>query len=320
MTDSIDDSDEPLTIDDLTRRSVLRAAGGATALTLGTGTVSGATRDTPTTEQVGVAGIRNVVDPVFGFAAMGPNPCAGGGDGCLRAFPEQIRPSAIVGMELDIPGLLFGVAGSGGLSDRTTAAINEAAADGSVSGDQLPGGAVTVDGDRVPIRAIARALVDTVGFHFDPVGLRVEPGDVVMFNATSPDHAVAAFHELHGRQNRVPDDVGPLSSPLVPVGGFWLAQFETEGVYDLYCPPHAVFGMVMRVVVWDGEGEVPGLSVENNGRPPEGENALPSILAGLDPNVPSSAEVLESEALRPDHVASAGEVPWVDVVAEHRSG
>ncbi|AUV82309.1 hypothetical protein C2R22_12200 [Salinigranum rubrum] len=303
-----------LTFDTIPRRTVLKATGGGVGLSLGTGSVAAASGER-TVEQVG---IKNYVDPVFGFAAMGPNPCASGDDSCLERFPEQIRPSALIGMHIGIPGLLFGVAESGVPSDQTTATINAAVADGSLSGDQLPGGAVTVGGDRVPIRAIAGALVDTVGFHFDPAGLLVSPGDLVLFNAASPDHGVAAFHEQHGRQNRVPDGVGPLSSPLVPVGGFWIAHFETEGVYDLYCPPHGVFGMVVRVVVWDGD--VPDLSVENTGRPPEEENALPSILAGLDPNVPSSAEALESEALDPANIVSRGEVGWHEVVEEHRAG
>ncbi len=319
MTSDGEKHDSALSIDDLTRRRVLRATGGGMALSLGAGTVAGRTDDA-TAEQVGVPGVKNFVDPVFGFAAMGPNPCASDDDGCLERFPEQIRPSALVGMRIDIPGLLFGVAESGILSDQTTATINQAVADGSLSGDRLPGGTVTVGGDQVPIRAIAGALVDTVGFHFDPAGLLVSPGDLVLFNAESPDHGVAAFHEKHGRQNRVPDGVGPISSPLIPVGGFWIARFETEGVYDLYCPPHGVFGMVVRIVVWDGDGEVPDLSVENTGRPPEEENLLSVILAGLDPNVPSSSEALESEALSPKHIASQGEVSWHEVVEEHRTG
>jgi plastocyanin len=301
---------------DVARRTVLKATGGAAALSLGAGTAVGTTGGR---EQVGTAGIKNFVDPVFGFAALGPNPCLGDGDGCLGRFPQRIRPAARVDMKIGIPGLLFGVAESGDLSESTTAAINEAVADGSLSGDSLPSGGPVVDGRRVPVRRIAGALVDAVGFHFDPAGLLLEPGDVVLFNAVSPDHSVAAFHERHGRQNRVPDGVGPFTSPLVPVGGFWLAQFDTEGVYDFYCPPHGPFGMVGRFVVWDGEGEVPELDVGPGGRPPEAENALPSILGGLDPNVPSSAEVLASDALDPARIADEGSVGWHEVVAEHRS-
>jgi plastocyanin len=318
MNDHDATEEDALTLDDLTRRSVLRATGGAAALSLGVGSAAGASDEGSPVEQVGTAGIRSAVDPVFGFAAMGPNPCRDRGDDCLQAFPQQIRPTATVDMNVGIQGLVFGAAESDALSGETTTAINDAVADGSLEGDAL-GGTVTVGNDQVPVAAIAQALVDTVGFHFDPAGLRVQPGDLVLFNAASPDHSVAAFHEGHGRQNRVPRGVGPLSSPLVPVGGFWLALFEEPGVYDLYCPPHGPFGMVMRLVVWDGNGAVPELDIGPPGRPPAEENALPGILGGLDPNVPSSAEALESAALSPENIASEGEVSWHEVVEEHRT-
>jgi plastocyanin len=316
MIERGDDSGDALTLDDLTRRSVLRATGGAAALSLEATGVAGGER----VEQVGTAGVKNFVDPVFGMAALGPNPCRDGDGDCLQAFPQQIRPAAEVDMHIGIPGVLFGVASAGGLSEETTAAVNAAVADGSLEGDSLPSGSVQVGGDEVSVAAITGALLDTVGFHYDPAGLRVEPGDLVLFNAETPDHGVAAYHEGHGRQNRVPDGVGPMTSPMIPVGGFWIAQFEEAGVYDLYCPPHQVFGMVMRVVVWDGSGDVPELSVENTGRPPGHENFLPEILAGLDPNLPSSAEALATDALAPENIAAEGTVSWDAVVDEHRTG
>jgi hypothetical protein len=176
---------------------------------------------------------------------------------------------------------------------------------------------------------------------------------VVLFGAEAPDHAVAAYHERHGRQNRVPDGIGPIASPLVPVGGYWLYHFPVEGVYDLYCPPHQTFGMAMRVVVYggddaengddgmddagtdgnggdgsDGDSDgsdgdshgagIPAPSIEQTGRPPQAENAIAGILGGLDPNLPSSIEVLESDALEPATVVESGRVSWETVVAEHR--
>jgi plastocyanin len=222
-------------------------------------------------------------------------------------------------MHTDLPEAALAVAGAGGLSAETTAAVNEAVADGSLADDEVPDGGPTVDGERIPVAAVAQSLVDAVGFHFDPAGLRIEPGDIVLFNAVAPDHGVAVYHEGHGRQNRVPDGVGPMASPLVPVGGYWLARFETEGVYDIYCPPHQVFGMVGRLVVWDGSGDVPTPDIENTGRPPQPENAIASILGGLDPNLPSSAEALTSDALDPRHIVDEGAVHWDAVVEEHRT-
>ncbi|WP_411966813.1 plastocyanin/azurin family copper-binding protein [Haloferax sp. YSSS75] len=168
------------------------------------------------------------------------------------------------------------------------------------------------------ILEIAELLAETTAFHYEPTGISVEPGDVVLYSAETPDHGVAAYHERHGRQNRVPEGVGPISAPLVPVGGYWLYKFETPGVYDFYCPPHQIFGMVSRVVVTDGD--VPELSIEETGRPPEEMNVFPLFLQGLDPNLPSSAAVFDTDALTPENIVDEGSVSWETVVEEYRSG
>lgn len=73
-------------------------------------------------------------------------------------------------------------------------------------------------------------VAETHGFHFAPAGLHVQPGDVILFSGETPDHAVAASHERHGRQHTVPDGVGPKTSPLIPVGGYWLIKLTEPGV------------------------------------------------------------------------------------------
>lgn len=92
-------------------------------------------------------------------------------------------------------------------------------------------------------------------FHFEPSGLHVDSGDVVQFTLLSPDHTITAYHPAMGFQQRVPDGVAPFSSPVLNVGGAWLYRFEEEGVYDLYCGPHHILGMNMRIVVGDIEEE-----------------------------------------------------------------
>ncbi|SFR60120.1 Copper binding protein, plastocyanin/azurin family [Halogeometricum limi] len=329
------------------RRAVLRAVGASSVVGLGVGSVAAQEGhgDHHGDESGGENGAGNGVaetppriDPLFGYASGGPNPCAGshheesdetgGGSDhpadCFASFPGSVRPTHEVEMHIGIPGLLFAVGGQGVLSDVTTQSIGEAVADGTVDRSELhrPRATVTVqtpDGPvDVTVEEIARLVAQTVGFHFEPAGLHVAPGDVVLYSAETPDHAVASYHERHGRQNRVPDGVGPFSSPLVPVGGYWLYRFDTPGVYDVYCPPHEPFGMVQRVVVSDGD--VPEPSVEMTGRPPEDHNQLAAILGGLDPNVPSSAAALETAALSPAAIVERGAVPWADVVADHRSG
>ena len=295
----------------LARRAVLRATGGVAALSLAAGTAAASNHgDGDTGSDRGPDGSTpGDIDPIFGRPSAGP-------------LPEGLADH-VVDMEIGIPGLLFGVTAAGGLSEETTAAVNEAVADGSLTGDDLTEDGPEVGGERVSVPVIAEALTNTLGFHFHPAGLAVEPGDVVAFTAPSPDHAVASFHERHGRQNRVPgapgSGTGLISAPLVPVGGHWLYRFTRPGVYDLYCPPHELFGMVMRVVVVAGR-DVPELSVDGEGRPPEDVNEMKFVLGGLDPNLPSAAEAFATDALDPENVVDEGTVDWEAVVEEHRTG
>jgi plastocyanin len=343
MTDPHNQSstdDWPETDARVARRTVLKAAGASAALlgTTGVAAQSGPPEDTPgegrprgrlgTDHLTAGSGKTSdspaALDPLFGKPSAGPNPC--GGDAGTDCF-EDISPTPDYEVELhiDLPGLLFAVVEQELLSVETLNSINEDVADGEVTPGNLhnPETELSVhlpDGNTtgVTVEGVARLLAGTVGFHFEPAGLHVEPGSVVLFSAETPDHGVAPYHARHGRQNRVPDGVGPFASPLIPVGGYWLFCFSTPGVYDCYCPPHDPFGMVFRVVVSDGEG-VPDPNVENTGRPPPGANELPSVLGGLDPNVPSSLAALNSEALAPATIVEDGAVSWETVVASHRS-
>lgn len=86
-------------------------------------------------------------------------------------------------------------------------------------------------------------------FFFNPVGLWVRPGDTVRWAAFSPHHTVTAYHRQHGKVHRVPEGVGPFSSPVVPLGQSWEMTFTIPGVYDYWCAPHEQYGMVGRLVV-----------------------------------------------------------------------
>lgn len=93
-------------------------------------------------------------------------------------------------------------------------------------------------------------------FHFDPVGLHVEPGAIVAFDFTTPEHTATAYHREHERQQRVPDSTPAFSSTVNEHHGFWLYRFEEVGVYDLFCASHEYGGMGMRIVVGDDPGEI----------------------------------------------------------------
>lgn len=142
--------------------------------------------------------------------------------------------------------------------------------------------------------------------YFDPVGLRVEPGDVVKFTTHGTGlHTVTSFHPKYNEPpflvfpNRVPS--GAFTSPPVAEGDSWLYRFTENGVYDLLCLPHLQLGMVMRVVVFR-EGQCIESSAYDE---PEADPEAP-----LPPN---AATVLEVDELDPGHIVSEGAVTWEEL-------
>lgn len=171
-------------------------------------------------------------------------------------------------------------------------------------------------------------------FFFEPSGLSVSPGDIVQFTFASPDHTVTAYHPANGFQRRVPENVPAFSSPVVNVGGAWLYRFEKEGVYDVYCGPHHVFGMVGRIVVGDlSEDSIPGYveTFEGSDNPPilapYSRTMLEGELDGFSDRNENSewvwltpTDVLGADALDPMRIQEAGSVPFSEVREELRGG
>ena len=148
----------------------------------------------------------------------------------------------------------------------------------------------------VPGRAIPE-------FYFDPMGLFIQPGDTVVFHAVSPHHTVTAYHPAQGKVQRVPDGVEPFSSPVIPVGIAWSYTFRIPGVYDLWCAPHEMYGMVMRIVV----GEV------------SGPGAQPSSNFGPDGTFQVAGRILNHPLLAPQRIVAQGMVPWAAIPEEAKS-
>lgn len=160
-------------------------------------------------------------------------------------------------------------------------------------------------------------------FFYQPTGIHVEPGDVVRFVFTTPDHNVVSYHPAFGMRRRVPTGAQAFSSPLLgwrpdsiagdqidppgegdsdsPVPDTWLQSFDTPGVYDILCSPHEVFGMVMRVVV----GDETDTEFET-----EDPSALPEPRAGP---VGLARATLTDPALQPDNIVENETVAWESV-------
>lgn len=107
----------------------------------------------------------------------------------------------------------------------------------------------TTDEGVVEIRMVS----ENGEFYFDPIGVRVDPGTTVRFILENDVHNSVAYHPDNDRPLRIPEGAEPWASPVFTEPG---ASFEVtlteEGVYDYFCLPHEMMGMVGRIVVGDG--------------------------------------------------------------------
>lgn len=146
----------------------------------------------------------------------------------------------------------------------------------------------------------------TLPFHFEPMGLQIDVGDIVRFNFASPEHTVSAFHQDFGREQRVPNDVPPFSSPVINDGGFWLYEFDSPGTYDVFCAPHEPFGMVMRLVVGDPDDPQYDDTFEQTGRPPFSRAEL-TLLGVTEWPFSAPHAVFQTDALSVENIESASD-------------
>lgn len=99
--------------------------------------------------------------------------------------------------------------------------------------------------------------------YFDPVGLRIQPGDTVRWIQINGYHTVTAYYPANGnRELRIPDgaqpwDSGVLLAEYPAKGSTFVHTFTVPGVYDYFCQPHEAAGMVGRIVV-GAPGDGPG--------------------------------------------------------------
>lgn len=139
-------------------------------------------------------------------------------------------------------------------------------------------------------------------FYFEPTGLAIDVGDTVRFDLATPHHNVNAYHPAFGYTQRVPDSVPAYSSPILSVDEYWLYTFEEEGVHNIMCAPHELFGMVGSIVVGSPSG--PGANPVGEAPAPTEESRPPEFTAGL---------VLSDPALDPENIVDAGSVSWDDL-------
>jgi plastocyanin len=113
----------------------------------------------------------------------------------------------------------------------------------------------------VEIRMVASPRGEHVSF--DPIGVRIKPGQAVRWLMASPGnpHTTTSYHPKNANRSlRIPEAAAPWDSGfLVNAGDTFEVTLTVEGVYDYFCLPHEAAGMVGRIVVGrpGGPGALP---------------------------------------------------------------
>ncbi|PWJ80506.1 plastocyanin [Pseudaminobacter salicylatoxidans] len=147
--------------------------------------------------------------------------------------------------------------------------------------------------DVVDIRMHGNA--DGAHVWFDPIGLRIQPGQTVRWTNgdAGNSHTATAYHpSLFDRPRRIPTKARPWDSDYLLPNETFSVTLTVPGIYDFYCIPHEHAGMVGRIVVGDPAENDWDLAMPQN---PESEGALPQI--ALD-NFPAVDEIMKKGIVR----------------------
>jgi plastocyanin len=131
---------------------------------------------------------------------------------------------------------------------------------------------------REPAEIRMQGSADGSHVWFDPVGLRIEPGQAIRWINLDPgnSHTATAYHPKNfERPLRIPQGAEPWNSDYLLPNESFAVTLTVEGVYDFYCAPHEHAGMVGRIIVGQpGKPPVASLSMQAAGGEPIPEIAL----------------------------------------------
>ncbi len=124
----------------------------------------------------------------------------------------------------------------------------------------LQAGGVLLAGLAAPRLPLANEPVEirmqgnTDGSHvwFDPLGLRIEPGQTIRWINLDPgnSHTATAYHPNNfERPLRLPEGAQSWNSDYLLPSESFSVTLTVEGVYDFFCVPHEHAGMVGRIIV-----------------------------------------------------------------------
>lgn len=178
-------------------------------------------------------------------------------------------------------GVTIGVAGCSGNGNGGTGDGGDSSGGGSSGGTETATATPTNTAEPTETVTMRSENVgtDAEAHYFDPIGLVVERGTTVTFNAESGIHTTSAYDAqgLDATERRIPRDADGWDSKRIDAVSAddpaFKHSFEIPGTYDYFCRNHAADGMVGRIVVEEGGGPAEG-SMPPHGSVPETERIL----------------------------------------------
>lgn len=133
---------------------------------------------------------------------------------------------------------------------------------------------------------------------FDPVGLLIQPGTTVRWIVDADVHTATAYHPSNDSHPlRIPKEAKPWNSGyLVKPGDSFEHTLTVEGVYDYFCAPHELAGMVGRIVV--GRSAGPGALPFDYFKDDPTKSDWTSVPPAARATFPSFEEIMQKRRVR----------------------
>ncbi len=168
----------------------------------------------------------------------------------------------------------------------------------------LVGSGGVLSASLLPLVGRAEAPAKTIEIHmksdraggmvgFDPVGVFLQPGQTVRWICDANVHTTTAYSPKNDNHSlRIPENAEPWASDYLLPGQTFELKFTVEGIYDYFCVPHEMAGMVGRLIVGSptGPGSLPFDYFKAQGRrwqpvPAAAQKAFPAIAAIMQQKV-----------------------------------
>ena len=134
---------------------------------------------------------------------------------------------------------------------------------------------------------------------FDPIGIHVEPGQTIRWQVVQNVHTATAYHPKNDHHSlRIPEAAIPWNSGfLVNPGDHFEVTLTVEGVYDYFCMPHEMVGMVGRIIV--GRPAGPGALPFDYFRGKPGTAAWKAVPDAAQRMFPSIERIMREKVVHP---------------------